>query len=213
MPTRRSSAASTRIAARASLGSDVRKRVTDERPDVAPGDDHRVDTGSLELEHILTARSQELSDRELAGRDIGKQLKEALEMVLVVVCLLGGKQQDLGIDELEHLFELVLVTHEEHTLDTECVSVLDGLRNAVSVLGYVEDERIDISRLVPESEGEQGKVGAGAQAVGVHADNETFRALLLRGPRTGAVADFDEHGDPVAFRDRLAQPSWARHRA
>src|SRR6187401_2278036 len=116
-PTRRSAAASTRIAARAIRPSDLRRRVTDERLHVAAGDDDRVDPGAFELEHVRAARSRELRDRELAGRDVGQQLEQALEVVLVVVCLLGGEQEDLGIDMLEHLFELVLVTHPDDALE------------------------------------------------------------------------------------------------
>ena len=42
-------------------------------------------------------------------------------------------------------------------------------------------------------------------------EHEAFGALLLGGSGVPAVSHLDEHGDPIAFCDCLAQPSYARH--
>src|SRR4051812_44382704 len=101
MPTRRRAAARRRVAARAIRGSNLRNRVTDERLHVAAGDDHRVDAGPLELEHVRAARAGELGDRELAGRYVRQEVEQALEKFFSFVRVLGREQQDLRVDELE----------------------------------------------------------------------------------------------------------------
>ena len=95
----------------------VGKRVTDERPHVAAGDDHRIDAGTLELEHIVAGRSCKLGDDELSDRNVREQLEQALQVILAIVSVLGGEKQDLGVDQLQHGFELVLISHEEDTLE------------------------------------------------------------------------------------------------
>ena len=74
----------TRIAASAIRGAQTSgRRVTDERPDVAAGDEHGVDAGPLELGDLVAARADELGDRELPGRDVRQQLEQPLEVMLV----------------------------------------------------------------------------------------------------------------------------------
>ena len=54
-------------------------------------------------------------------------------------------------------------------------------------------------------------MGAAPQAVVAAPDDEALGSLLLGSAGTPAVDNLDEHGDPIAFCDCLAQPSCARH--
>ena len=89
---------------------------------------------------------------------------------------------------------------------------VDHVAERVAVLADVDDEGVDVADLVPMPEREQRQVGAAPQAVVA-----TLRTTRPSAPcscgRAGAAAvgDLDEHGDSVAFCDRLAQPSCARH--
>ena len=77
----------------------------------------------------------------------------------------------------------------------------------------VEDERVDVARLSlgrpNASSGRRRALRAAREVRPAH--HEPLRALLLRRARTRAVDDLDEHGDPVAFSDRLAQQPCTRH--
>ena len=79
------------------------------------------------------------------------------------------------------------------------------------MLGDVENERIDVSALARATECEERQARALPQPGGGPAHHEPLRALLLRRARTRAVDHLDEHGDPVAFGDRLAQQPCTRH--
>ena len=88
---------------------------------------------------------------------------------------------------------------------------VEDVPERVTVLGDVEHERIDVSSLTLAAEREQRQLGALPQSACVPAHDEAFGALLLRHPRARAVCHLDEHGDTVAFGDRLAQPSCTPH--
>ena len=83
MPTSRSAAAPTRIAASAARGPpqvlDGWRRATDELGDVSRRHDHRVDAAPLELDDLL-ARDVRLGDRELADWHVRQQLERAFEV-------------------------------------------------------------------------------------------------------------------------------------
>ena len=133
-------------------------------------------------------------------------------MILAVVGLLGREQQDLRVDELQHLFELVLVPHPDHALEAARLRGVDDLAERVTVLGDVDHERVDVSGLARATEREQRQVAC--SPAGRRRGRRTTRPSApcsSRRARTRAVGDLDEHGDPVAFCDRLAQPPCTRH--
>ena len=79
------------------------------------------------------------------------------------------------------------------------------------MLGRIDDEGVDVADLVLMPEREQRQMGAAPQAVVAAPDDEALRSLLLGSPGASAVGNLDEHGDPIALCDCLAQPSCARH--
>src|SRR5262245_31807555 len=85
---------------------DVRYAVADERRDVA-ADEHGVPPGPFQLQDILPRRARQLGDCELARRDVGKQLENAVERRLLVLRAFGAQEKDLRIDVLEDALELV----------------------------------------------------------------------------------------------------------
>src|SRR3954454_20343482 len=86
IPTRRSAAASARIAATAALYL-CRRSATDEVGDARAADEHRVDSCALERDDVVTGRGLKIGDRELAGGDVGEQVEDPLEVLLVVLRL------------------------------------------------------------------------------------------------------------------------------
>ena len=88
---------------------------------------------------------------------------------------------------------------------------IDHVAERIAVLGRIDDEGVDVADLVLMPEREQRQMGAAAQAVVATPDDETLRSLLLGSSGAPAVGNLDEHGDPIAFCDCLAQPSCAPH--
>src|SRR4029453_16221682 len=128
IPIRRSVAASPRIAAR--NGNDLRTRIrttvglrgarggetalsdspnvldggrraTDEVGDVGRADQDGVDPGPFERQHLVARGRREIGDRELAGRHVGQEVEDPLEVRLVVLRLAWREQEDLRGDPLE----------------------------------------------------------------------------------------------------------------
>ena len=132
-------------------------------------------------------------------------------MILVVVCVVGREQEDLGVDVLEHLFQLVLVPDPDHALEATRERGIDHVAERIAVLGRIDDERVDVADLMLMPEREQWQMCAASQAVVTPPDDESLRALRLSSARASAIGYLDEHGDSVAFCDCLAQPSCARH--
>jgi hypothetical protein len=54
-------------------------------------------------------------------------------------------------------------------------------------------------------------MGAASERVVPPPDDEALGPLRLGGTGSPTVDHLDEHGDPIAFCDCLAQPSCARH--
>ena len=94
-----SAAASPRIATRGLLHR--RRCATDEVGDRRAADEDGVDAGPLEREHVVAGRRREVGDRELAGRDVGQQVEDAVEIVLVVLGVARREQENLGVDPIE----------------------------------------------------------------------------------------------------------------
>src|SRR6266511_5675037 len=125
-PTSRSAAAPARTRARIvrdppqrASGSDGGGLVTDERADVVRLDDHGVDPGTLECDHLVARRDRNVRDRELSRRHVRKQLEHVVEWVRVAVVGLAREQHDLGIDVLERVLELLLVAHLDDAVEAE----------------------------------------------------------------------------------------------
>src|SRR5262245_14344650 len=62
--------------------SNLRRRATDEVGDVGRADEDGIDPRPLEREHLVAVRRVQVGDRELAGRDVGEQIEDPVELVL-----------------------------------------------------------------------------------------------------------------------------------
>ena len=60
---------------------DVERLVADQAADVPGRDEHRVDAGPLERQHLVAVLDVDLRDRELPGGDVGQQLEHGVERV------------------------------------------------------------------------------------------------------------------------------------
>src|SRR5262249_31192794 len=117
IPTSRSAAASTRIAARGRLRR--RRSATDEVGDLLRLDQDGVDAGSLEPDDVVTRGAAEVGDCELPGGDVWEQVEDAFEVVLVVLGVARGEQEDLRIDPLQRREDRFLVVHVGDDLQAE----------------------------------------------------------------------------------------------
>src|SRR5581483_3900745 len=82
MPTRRSAAASARIAAGAAALLDLgRRRATDEVRDRRAADEDGVDPGTLERHDVVAAGGPEVGDRELPSGHVRQQVEDPLELL------------------------------------------------------------------------------------------------------------------------------------
>lgn len=189
------------------LRSEIGKRVTDERPDVASRDDDRVDPGPFQLDDLVATRAREIGDRELPGRNVRQQLEKTLESRLPVSDAIGGEQEDLRINELENLTEVVLVGDAEDALETTLVRRVDEVSQNIRVIRRIDDDRVDRTGRVRRPERKHRQIAGLASKVRLVSDDEPLGPLILRIAGAGGVGDLDEHGDPVAFCDRLTQPS------
>src|SRR5262245_21486606 len=197
--------------AAANRRSDFGRRLIDEPADVSRADEHRVDARPLELGHVLTARPSQLGDRQLARGHVGEQVEHALEVRLAVLGVLGGEQEDLPVDLLEHALELLLVADLDHALEAVLVRAADDAGQPLLVAGGgVDDDRV---RLIVRLRGvEQDRQPRRvAHPGGRPADDDALSALLLGGPGGRGAVDLDQHRDAVALRDGLAQPARAGH--
>ena len=86
-------------------------------------------------------------------------------MILIVVCLLGGEQEDLGVDVLEHLFQLVLVSHADHAFEAAGNRGVDHLAERIAMLRCIDHESVDIADLMAVPEREQRQMGAAPEVV------------------------------------------------
>ena len=78
-------ACAARAAASAALSAspnvlDGRRRAADEVGDLGRADENGVDPGPFEREHLLARGGRQVGDRELAGRHIGQQVEDSLDM-------------------------------------------------------------------------------------------------------------------------------------
>src|SRR5262245_1420558 len=237
IPTSRSAAASARMAAR--NGSDLRTRIrttfglrgargggtalstsrnvldggrhaADEVGDVRRLDEHRVDAGPFERDHVVAGRCAEICDRELAGRDIGQQVEDPVEVVLVVLGVARREQEDLGIDPLERRLDRLVVVHVGDDLQAEragprvqllqvfLVGVLldDGQAGTGSCLVRGLGRRVD-----PEQDRQLARPDSRCRST----QSETLGALLLGCLCGRGVADERDDRDPVSLGDRLAE--------
>src|SRR5437764_13962735 len=110
-----------RPAARVRLN--LRRAVTDELGDVSRADDHCIDSGSLELLDLFSARDRHVRDRELACGNVRQKLERATQSFLLVP-VPRRQEEDLRIESLQCELELLLVSHFDDAIEPE----LDGLR-------------------------------------------------------------------------------------
>src|SRR5437870_11588101 len=98
IPTRR------RAAARPSSprsGLDLRRCATDEVGDLRVVDEHGVDARTLQRDDVVPGRGLEVGDRKLSGGNVGEEIEDPLDVVLVVFGIARREQKDLGVDPLE----------------------------------------------------------------------------------------------------------------
>ena len=184
--------------------------MTDELGDVSCSDDHGVDSGALELVHLLTGRGGHIGDGEFPGRDIRQELERAAERVFLVV-FGTAEQEDLRIETLECQLELVLVAHLDHTVESELERFRLQRFELAVVFVICDDEQTRVRARAHGCVGgacaapQQRQLRRVADAVDRGADDDCLRTLSLGGACGFDVVHLDEHRDPVPFRDRLAE--------
>jgi hypothetical protein len=199
--------------AAAGVGSDFGWLCTDERAHVARVHDDGVDTGALERDHVVARRGPQLGDRELSRRDVRQELEHVVERVDVGIERRAAEQEDLRVDVLEHVAQLLLVARLDDGVEAEAENALVGGGEPVPVV--VEPGGHDQVGVGTRGIGgiriarapQQRQVGRAADACPGRSDDDAVGALILRGLSRGGVIDLDEHRDPVALGDRLAEPA------
>ena len=187
---------------------DVGTRVTDERLHVAAGDDHRVDPGALELDHVRAARARELRDRELAGRDVGQQLEQPVEVRPAPPRPPRRRAaRSRGRRARAPLRARPRRARGPRTRGRApcAASITSPSASPCSAASTTSASTSPTSWLGAEGEQRQAASARARRRRAPH--DEALGALLLRGAGAVAVDDLDEHGDAVALCDRLAQPS------
>lgn len=147
----------------------------------------------------------QLRDRELARGHVLEKREQGLEGI-VIRLRVRAQEEDLGIELVERTLEIIRVRHLHDAFDTELQSFVPDLdicrdddcvgRESASTVGLADEQKRQVRCI--------------ANSNCARPDDERVRALLLRSPGLLPVRDLDEHGDPVAFGDRLTQPA---HRA
>ena len=176
-----------------------RRRAADEVGDLGRADENGVDPGPFEREHLLARAGRQVGDRELAGRHIGQQVEDSLDMSLVVVGLPRREQDahdDLepellraALELLEVLLVVVILGHDQARIGA---GVAGGLGRGVD----------------PEQDRQAGGV---AHVGGGRLDGEPFGALLLGRSGRVRVGDERDDRDSVSLGDRLAEAAAACH--
>src|SRR5438105_8132229 len=86
---------------------------TGEPGEIAGRHDHRVEAGALELGDVLGGCAESVGDRELPGRDVRKELEDAVEVSA------RGQEKDLRVDLLERLLEILFAASFHHAVEPE----------------------------------------------------------------------------------------------
>ena len=168
--------------------------------DPAHPDEHRVDPGALERQHLVPALDVDAGDRELAGRYVGQELQHRVERVGVGVSLRGGEQEDLGIALLERELELLLVPDVDDRLQVVLGVLVLGPRAS--------------ARRRPSAPRRRSRAAAARSPRGCPrspGDGQCLRALFLGVSRAARVVDAGDDCDPVTFRDALAEAARPGH--
>src|SRR4029077_7017857 len=121
IPIRRSAAARP---SSAKSGLNLRRRATDEVGDLLRVDQHRVDARSLEGDHVLAGGGREVGDRELPGRDVGQEVEDPLDVLLVVLGVPWREEEDLRVDAVERRRQRVVVVDVGDDLQAERAGAL-----------------------------------------------------------------------------------------
>ena len=120
-----------------------------------------------------------------------------------------GQKHDLGVDVLEHVLELVVVPNPDDDLEPELMAAL-GLRRASpsSSCGCSTTASAPSRPRRARARRRAAAARCGRAGPPSPADDDALGAALL-GARAALRRrpDLDEHRDPVALCDRLAQPS------
>src|SRR5256885_2088830 len=231
MPTDRRAAAPARIAASAvprpphwlpaqrsaaRVRLDLRRTFTDELGDVCRADDHRIDSGPLELLDLLATRDRDVRDRELARRDIRQELERVAESVFVVVP--GSEQEDLRIEALERELELLFVADRHDAVEPQVGRLcLLTCQPVIVVAGIPDRDQPGVGSRQrglarrPRRPPQDRELGDGPQVLDEPPNCERLGALGSRPASSVRIRHVDDHGDAVALRDGLAEPALAPH--
>ena len=188
-----------------------RRRATDEVGDLLRVDEHGVDARSLERDHVVAGGGREVGDGELPGRDVGQEVEDLLDVLLVVLGVARREEEDLRVDALERRLERIVVVDVGDDLQAERAGALVELLEIVLVVVLLDDDQAGVGpgrarglrrRVVTEEDREVGRV---TDAVDRVHDGEALGALVPGRSRAVGVADDGDDRDPVSFGDRLAE--------
>src|SRR5436305_4728461 len=141
--------------------SDLGWELADELGDTASTDDHRVDSGALELADVAARRRGQLRDGELAGGHVREQVEDPFQRLLV----LPGEHEELGVELLQRVRELFVVLDSQRQL--EVIVELD-VRALDDVVAPAEPAR-------PGGDVDDASVGAGQPVGGLAVPPEEDR--------------------------------------
>src|SRR3954454_7577319 len=82
-------------------------------------DEDRVDPHALEVVELLAAVGGRLRDDSVKRRDVAEQLVGALDIDAEVAEVAVVDADDVGVDDLERPFELLLVVHLDEDVEVE----------------------------------------------------------------------------------------------
>ena len=158
------------------------------------GDEHRVEAGALELEHLVAVADVDVRDRELPGRHVGEQLERELERI--------ARRR----------------TGEMRKISGSCSSSADSSSSSSRTSMTVSSSPwpSSPSGLTAIASASTG-IAAASQRTGrlvesrmpsiARSTASAFAPCSSRRARRRRVADPDDDRDPVTFRDPLAQTS------
>jgi hypothetical protein len=180
--------------------SDVRWTGWNESRHIAGRYENGVDTGSLELRHVLRRSVVELRDRKLSRRHVVQKREQRLERIVVGIRIRREKE-DPGVERFQGTPEIVGLRNPHHTLEP--------VRVALVPQGEIDwhDYRIrgNSTRVDDSPEMEQRELRGRTHRIRPAPGGEPVGALPFRGTRGRSVLDLDEDRDPVTLRDRLAE--------
>ena len=183
-----------------------------------PADEHGVDAGPLEREHVVARGRREVGDRELAGRHVGQQVEDPLEVRPRRPRPRAARAGRSPGRSARASGERLLVVDVDDDLQPELVCAPAAAprgapRRRAPRRRSGRRRRRRPAR--PPATRRRGRGSAGRSRRGCRRrgrpDRESLGALLLgRSSRSGVAHERDDR-DPVPLGDRLAEASRPGH--